>query len=49
MKAAGVAIAEVDVAAYAKATRPIYDQFRSVIGGDLVDALLKQMGMPFRQ
>lgn len=44
MKAAGAVIAEADLAAYAEATRPIYDKFRPVIGADLVDAVLKQTG-----
>jgi hypothetical protein len=26
------------------ATRPIYDEFRASIGGDLVDSVLKQAG-----
>jgi tripartite ATP-independent transporter DctP family solute receptor len=44
MKAAGVRIADVDTAAYAKALKPIYDKFRPVIGDDLVDMVLKQTG-----
>lgn len=44
MKAAGVQIADVDTAAYAKALKPIYDKFRPVIGDDLLNAVLKQTG-----
>jgi tripartite ATP-independent transporter DctP family solute receptor len=44
MKAAGVTIAKVDVDAYAKATKPIYDKFRPIIGEELVDEVLKQTG-----
>jgi tripartite ATP-independent transporter DctP family solute receptor len=44
LKAAGVQIVPADVEAYAKATRPIYDQFRPTIGNDLMDAILKQTG-----
>jgi tripartite ATP-independent transporter DctP family solute receptor len=44
MKAAGVTIAKVDVDGYARATRPIYDKFRPVIGEELVDAVVKQAG-----
>ena len=44
MKQAGVVIAPVDIDAYVKATRPIYDKFRPVIGADLVDEVLKQTG-----
>lgn len=42
MKAAGVQIAQVDTAAYAKALQPIYDKFRPIIGEDLVAQVLKQ-------
>jgi tripartite ATP-independent transporter DctP family solute receptor len=44
MKAAGVSVAEVDIDAYVKATRPIYDKFRPVIGAELVDEVIKQAG-----
>ena len=44
MKAAGVTIADVDIDAYVKATKPIYDKFRPIIGPDLVDAVLQQTG-----
>jgi len=43
-KAAGVTIAPVDEAAFVKATKPIYDKFRPIIGADLVDEVLKQTG-----
>lgn len=45
MKTAGVKIAPVDLDGYAKATRPIYDKFRPVIGPELVDRVLKQTGL----
>lgn len=41
LKAAGVAITPVDAAAYAAATRPIYDKFRPVIGEDLMDQVVR--------
>jgi len=44
MKAAGVVIVPADIPAYEKATRPIYDKFRPIIGPELVDAVLKQTG-----
>ena len=44
LKAAGVSFASADIPAYAKATRPIYDKFRPIIGAELVDAVLKQTG-----
>ena len=43
LKAAGVTIAPVDQQAYAAATRPIYDQFRPVIGNTLMDQVLQQV------
>lgn len=45
LKAAGVTIGPVDLPAYIAATRPIYDKFRPVIGGDLVDQAMKQAGV----
>ena len=42
MKAAGVTFGEVNLAAYQAATKPIYEKFRPIIGGDLVDAAVKQ-------
>jgi tripartite ATP-independent transporter DctP family solute receptor len=44
LKGAGVSFAEADIPAYIKATRPIYDKFRPIIGADLVDQVLKQTG-----
>lgn len=44
MKAAGVQIADVDIEAYVKATRPIYDKYRPIIGEELVDQVVKLAG-----
>lgn len=44
LKAAGLTITPVDQAAYAAATRPIYDQFRPIIGDDLMTQVLAQVG-----
>ena len=43
LQAAGVTIGPVDAAAYVAATKPIYDQFRPVIGDELMDQVLKQV------
>jgi TRAP-type transport system periplasmic protein len=40
----GLTINEVDRVAYRKQTDSIYKEFREVIGGDLVDAVMKQVG-----
>jgi TRAP-type transport system periplasmic protein len=40
----GLTINEVDRAAYRKQTDGVYKEFRDVIGGDLVDAVMKQVG-----
>ncbi len=43
LKTQGLQVLPVDTEAYRVATRPIYDQFRSSIGPDFVDAVLKQV------
>lgn len=40
----GLTINAVDRAAYRKQTEGVYKDFRDVIGGDLVDAVMKQVG-----
>lgn len=40
----GLTINEVDRAAYRKATDGVYKEFRDIIGADLVDAVMKQVG-----
>ena len=44
LKAAGVTIGPVNLPAYVAATKPIYEKFRPIIGGELVDEVLKQTG-----
>jgi tripartite ATP-independent transporter DctP family solute receptor len=44
VKAQGGSVVEVDQEAYAKALAPVYAEYRSVIGPELVDAILKQTG-----
>lgn len=44
VKTQGCTVTEVDKTAYDAALRPVYDQFRPVVGADLVDAILKQTG-----
>jgi tripartite ATP-independent transporter DctP family solute receptor len=44
LKGKGLTINEVDRDAYRKATAGVYKDFRDVIGGDLVDAVVKQVG-----
>ncbi len=43
LKGQGVAIRPVDLPAYRAATRPVYDQFRTPLGPDFVDLLLRQV------
>ena len=43
-RASGVSISAVDLPAYIAATKPIYAKFRDIIGGDLIDQVLKQTG-----
>src|SRR5690348_9257350 len=44
LKGKNLTINEVDRDAYRKATAGVYKDFRNVIGGDLVDAVMKQVG-----
>jgi TRAP-type transport system periplasmic protein len=44
LKEKGLTINDVDRAAYRKQTENVYKEFREVIGGDLVDAVVKQVG-----
>jgi tripartite ATP-independent transporter DctP family solute receptor len=44
LKTQGCTVAEVDKAAYAEALKPVYEQFRPIVGGDLVDSIIKQTG-----
>ena len=44
LKGKGLTINEVDRDAYRKATAGVYKDFRNVIGGDLMDAVMKQVG-----
>jgi TRAP-type C4-dicarboxylate transport system substrate-binding protein len=44
LKDKGLTINEVDRAAYRKQTDGVYKEFRDIIGGDLVDAVMKQVG-----
>jgi TRAP-type transport system periplasmic protein len=44
LKEKGLTINDVDRAAYRKQTDSVYKEFRDVIGGDLVDAVMKQVG-----
>jgi len=44
LKSKGLTINAVDRDAYRKATAGVYKDFRNVIGGDLVDAVVKQIG-----
>jgi tripartite ATP-independent transporter DctP family solute receptor len=44
LKTQGCTVTEVDQPAYAAALKPVYEQFRPVVGADLVDAILQQTG-----
>lgn len=44
LKKQGCTVTEVNKKAYDTALRPVYDQFRPVVGADLVDQILKQIG-----
>jgi tripartite ATP-independent transporter DctP family solute receptor len=44
LKDKGLTINEVDRAAYRKQTDGVYKEFRDIIGGELVDAVMKQAG-----
>ncbi|MGU3663070.1 TRAP transporter substrate-binding protein [Methylobacterium sp. A49B] len=43
-KAKGLAILPVDQDAYRRQVEPVYKQFRDIIGPDLVDAVMKEVG-----
>ncbi len=42
VKTQGCTVTDVNQAAYAEALRPVYAQYRPVVGADLVDAIVKQ-------
>jgi TRAP-type C4-dicarboxylate transport system substrate-binding protein len=44
LKSQGCTVTEVDKPAYAAALKPVYEQFRPVVGAELVDAILQQTG-----
>jgi TRAP-type transport system periplasmic protein len=44
LKEKGLTINDVDRAAYRKQTESVYKEFHDVIGGDLVDAVMRQVG-----
>jgi TRAP-type C4-dicarboxylate transport system substrate-binding protein len=44
LKDKGLTINEVDRAAYRKQTDGVYKEFRDIIGGDLMDSVMKQVG-----
>ena len=44
LKTQGCTIDEVDKAAYAKALQPVWDQYKPIVGANLVDAIQKQTG-----
>jgi tripartite ATP-independent transporter DctP family solute receptor len=44
VKTQGCSVTEVDKAAYAAALQPVYEQFRPVVGAELVDSIMKQAG-----
>jgi tripartite ATP-independent transporter DctP family solute receptor len=44
LKTQGCTVTEVDKAAYAKALQPVYDQYRPVVGAELVQSIQKQVG-----
>ena len=44
IKEKGLTLVPVDRETYRKATEPVYAELRSVIGGDLIDAVVKQAG-----
>jgi tripartite ATP-independent transporter DctP family solute receptor len=44
LKTQGCSVTEVDKAAYAAALKPVYEQFRPIVGAELVDSILKQTG-----
>jgi len=44
LKTQGCLVTEVDKAAYATALQPVYEQFRPIVGAELVDSIMKQAG-----
>jgi len=44
LKTQGCSVTEVDKAAYATALQPVYEQFRPIVGAELVDSIMKQAG-----
>jgi tripartite ATP-independent transporter DctP family solute receptor len=44
VKTQGCTVTEVDKAAYAAALKPVYDQFRPIVGAELVESIMKQTG-----
>jgi tripartite ATP-independent transporter DctP family solute receptor len=44
LKTQGCTVTEADKAAYGAALKPVYDQYRPVVGAELVDSILKQTG-----
>jgi tripartite ATP-independent transporter DctP family solute receptor len=44
LKTQGCTVTEPDKAAYATALKPVYDQFRPIVGAALVDSIMKQTG-----
>ena len=44
LKTQGCTVTDVDKAAYAAALKPVYEQFRPIVGAELVDSIMKQTG-----
>ncbi len=44
LKTQGCTITEADKPAYTEALKPVYEQFRPIVGADLLDSILKQTG-----
>jgi tripartite ATP-independent transporter DctP family solute receptor len=44
LKTQGCDVTEVDKPAYAAALKPVWDQYRPIVGPEMVDAILKQTG-----
>jgi tripartite ATP-independent transporter DctP family solute receptor len=44
LKTQGCTVTEPDQAAYAEALKPVYEQYRPIVGADLLDSILKQTG-----
>jgi TRAP-type transport system periplasmic protein len=44
LKTQGCTVTDANKTAYAEALKPVYDQFRPIVGPDLVDAIMKQIG-----